>query len=230
MVETVSMNGGNGPNSYTQNSKSQEEGSTRAKALLAKSIQENLEIQNNSRVFSIADLGCSVGPNTFSCVQTIMQAVQLKLKNCGPDLEEPEFHVFFNDNVTNDFNTLFKALPPERQYMAAGVPGSFHGRLFPKASMNFMHSSFALNWLAKVPKEVTQEYSSAWNKGRVSYVLSSREVMNAYAAQFSSDIEAFFSARSMELAGDGLLVVIMPCRAEGTLPSESTILDVLECL
>ncbi|KAK3041307.1 hypothetical protein RJ639_001409, partial [Escallonia herrerae] len=179
-----------------------EEGSTRAKALLAKSIQENLEIQNNSRVFSIADLRCSVGPNTFSCVQTIMQAVQLKLKNCGPDLEEPEFHVFFNDNVTNDFNTLFKALPPDRQYMAAGVPGSFQGRLFPKASMNFMHSSFALNWLAKVPKEVTQEYSSAWNKG----------------------------SKSLELAGDGLMVVIMPCRAEGTLPSESTILDVLECL
>nr|POE71627.1 isoform 2 of probable s-adenosylmethionine-dependent methyltransferase at5g38100 [Quercus suber] len=31
--------------------------------------------------------------------------------------------------VSNDFNTLFKSLPPNRQYFAVGVPGSFHGIL-----------------------------------------------------------------------------------------------------
>ncbi|KAK7849230.1 putative s-adenosylmethionine-dependent methyltransferase [Quercus suber] len=56
--------------------------------------------------------------------------------------------VFFNDQFSNDFNTLFISLPPNRQYFAAGVPGSFYGRLFPKASLHFIHSSYALQWLS----------------------------------------------------------------------------------
>ncbi|KAL0409410.1 UNVERIFIED_CONTAM: Farnesoic acid carboxyl-O-methyltransferase, partial [Sesamum radiatum] len=49
--------------------------------------------------------------------------------------------VFFNDKVGNDFNTLFSSLPSERLYYATGVPGSFHGRLLPKASLHFAYSS-----------------------------------------------------------------------------------------
>ncbi|XP_057478790.1 loganic acid O-methyltransferase-like [Actinidia eriantha] len=42
-------------------------------------------------------------------------------------------------------------------------------------------------------------------------------------------MEAFFRARSVELATGGLMVVLMPCRPEGTHPSESGI-HFLECL
>ncbi|KAK2990139.1 hypothetical protein RJ640_007541 [Escallonia rubra] len=230
MEEAIAMNGGDGPNSYTQNSKFQEQGSDRAKALLSNSIQEFLDIQESLQVFSIADLGCSVGPNTFSCVQTITKAVRLKYKAHSPKLEVPEFHVFFNDNVTNDFNTLFKALPVDRHYMAAGVPGSFYGRLFPKASMNFIHSSYSLHWLTKVPEEVLEEASPACNKGRITYVLSSCEVVKAFTSQFLSDMEAFFSARSLEMERCGLMALLIPCRPEGTLPSDSIFCQFFECL
>lgn len=55
--------------------------------------------------------------------------------------------------------------------------------------MNFMHSSFALHWFSKVPKEVIKEDSRAWNKGSISYVRSSSEVIKAFTSQFTSDIE-----------------------------------------
>ena len=88
----------------------------------------------------------------------------------------PEFQVFFNDHTSNDFNTLFTSLPPERPYFATGVPGSFHGRLFPNSSLDFVHSSYALQILSKVPKELLNKNSAAWNKGRVHYASAPDEV------------------------------------------------------
>ncbi|KAJ7943060.1 S-adenosylmethionine-dependent methyltransferase [Quillaja saponaria] len=230
METSFSMNGGDGPNSYTQNSKIQKEGNDQAKASLSNSIQEKLIIQNHSsaekpQVFSIADLGCSVGPNTFACVNTIIEAVRLKFQTHGSESILPEFHVFFNDHVANDFNTLFRSLPLNREYMAAGVPGSFCGRLFPKASMNLMHSAFALHWLTKIPEELTDKESPAWNKGRITYVGSSNDVIEAYTAQFLRDMEDFFTARTVELVNNGLLAILILCRPEGTKPSESTIMQ-----
>ncbi|XP_042984785.1 loganic acid O-methyltransferase-like [Carya illinoinensis] len=134
----IAMNGGEGPNSYTHNSKQQRKGSYRAKVLLSNSIQEKLTVENklntaNQQVFRIADLGCSVGPNTFASVQTIIEATELTFKTQILEYKPPEFHVFFNDHV---------------------------------------------------PEEVTEENSSAWNKGRISYVGSSSEVVKAYTEQF----------------------------------------------
>ena len=103
----------------------------------------------------------------------------------------PEFQVFFNDHTSNDFNTLFTSLPPERPYFATGVLGSFHGRLFPNSSLDFAHSSYALQILSKVPKELLNKNSAAWNKGRVHYASALDEVAQAYSTQFSKDITTF---------------------------------------
>ncbi|KAM7271465.1 hypothetical protein ACFE04_030679 [Oxalis oulophora] len=239
MEGSIAMNGGDGPYSYTKNSKTQlrikkrsssfkqskAQGWDNAKELLIKSIQGYLTIDSKNTVFKIADLGCSVGPNTFTCVNTLIESVQHKFKTLGLESHIPEFQVFFNDRVTNDFNTLFKNLPSPRQYMAAGVPGSFYGRLFPEASMNFMNSSYTNPWLSKVPEEVTEEGSVSWNKGRISYGGSSNEVVEAYKAQFFKDMDRFLRYRSTELAEDGLLTILMPCRPNGTHPSESVIIQ-----
>ncbi|KAL3510748.1 hypothetical protein ACH5RR_030149 [Cinchona calisaya] len=184
------------------------EGIDKAKVFVSESIIEILKLQKDLKVFSISDYGCSVGPNTFSSVKTIIQAVQHKYKTQGPELKMPEFFVFFTDHVINDFNTLFRTLPPGRQYMAAGVPGSFQGFLFPKSSINLMHSASSLHWLSQVPEEVTKEDTLKWNKGRISYPRSSNQVIEAFRSQFFCDIEAFLKARSAELAPGGLLVML----------------------
>ncbi|KAK6931580.1 SAM dependent carboxyl methyltransferase [Dillenia turbinata] len=229
MEGSVAMNGGDGPNSYTMNSSHQKAGLDRAKHLLQIGIEENLEVledskdMNNQKIYRISDLGCSVGPNTFICVQAIMESIILKYESLNLGQKIPEFLVFFNDHVTNDFNTLLQALPSDRNYLAAAVPGSFHDRLFPKSSMNFIHSSFALHWLSKVPQEVTTKDSPAWNKGRITYVDSCPEVVEAYTSQFQKDMDNFFELRSVEVAKDGLMVILILCRVEGSPPTEAAV-------
>lgn len=163
--------------------------------LMNKEVGEKLDIWFSSssppEVFSIADLGCSVGPNTFSAVENIIEAVELKFETLGLTSIKPEFQVFFNDHTSNDFNMLSKSLPPNRRYCAAGVPGSFYGRIFPEASLHFVHSSFTIHWLSQVPEEVMDKSSPAWNKGRVYFSNSRDEVIKAYKDQHEKDMEAF---------------------------------------
>ncbi|KAI5353489.1 PREDICTED: probable [Prunus dulcis] len=212
--EAYPMNGGDGTYSYTKNSSYQRAAANVAKTLIDEAIAEKLDIEDfssaSSNAFRIADLGCSVGPNTFACVQNIMEAVKQKYGS-----QMPDFHVFFNDHAANDFNTLFASLPPERHYFAAGVPGSFHGRLFPEASLHFAHSSYATHWLSKLPEEVTNKNSPAWNKGKIYYTTSPDQVFNAFAAQFRTDMAIFLEARAKELAAGGMMVLIMQTIPDG---------------
>lgn len=140
----------------------QGEGSDKARDLLT---LRSLTILNkltptSSQIFSIADLGCSVGPNTFSSIEYHHRSLKIK---CG--FKPIEFQVMLNDKVATDFNTLFQNLPSEKEYMAAGVLGSFYGRLFPKDSIDFFHSAFALHWISKVPDGVKLK----GNEGKITY-------------------------------------------------------------
>ncbi|KAL3347149.1 hypothetical protein AABB24_021030 [Solanum stoloniferum] len=122
-----------------------------------------------------------------------------------------EFQIFISDQVTNDFNTLFQSLPVDRSYYAFGVPGSFYDRLFPSRSIHFLHSSCAINWFSKLPKELLDEKSPTWNKGRIHYVGASNvEIVNAYVAQFEKDMEMFFNARAEEIVPGGMMVLVTP--------------------
>lgn len=171
-------------------------------------MEKLLSASNNT--IRIADLGCATGPNTFTTMESAMEAIKTKYQTQCPNSPlKPEFQVFFNDQVMNDFNTLFTSLPHEREYFAVGVPGSFYGRLFPQSSLQFVHSSFALHWLSKLPQELRDERSPAWNKGRIHYTNAPEEVVKAYAGQFDEDMERFLDARAKEMVSGGMLVMIM---------------------
>ncbi|CAK9153346.1 unnamed protein product [Ilex paraguariensis] len=85
-------------------------------ALINEAIADKLDVNqlisssssSTKKSFNIADLGCSVGPNTFIAVHYIIESVKLKCQSYCLD-SELEFQVFFNDHASNDFNTLFKA-------------------------------------------------------------------------------------------------------------------------
>ncbi|KAI3413020.1 uncharacterized protein J3R85_016582 [Psidium guajava] len=218
VVESYPMNGGDGTFSYNKNSYFQRVATNVARESIDEVIAEELDIKRFSpalTTFQIADLGCSVGPNTFVAVQNILEAVRRKYESLGLASQLPDFQVLFNDHVSNDFNTLFTSLPSDRPYYAAGVPGSFHGRLFPEASLHFVHSSYALQWLSKVPKELIDPNSPAFNKGRVHYTSAPSEVSDAYTTQFAKDMATFLSARGEEIASGGIMVLVMPGIANG---------------
>ncbi|XP_062029067.1 loganic acid O-methyltransferase-like [Rosa rugosa] len=131
-----------------------------------------------------------------------------------------EIQVYFSDLVSNDFIHLFARLPQDRQYFAAGVPGSFHGRLFPKASLDFVYSQCAFQWLSRVPPELLDSNSPAFNKGRIMYGNSASEVGQAFSDQYAKDMQSFFDARAQELAPGGLLLFLIPGRPDGTVPAQ----------
>ncbi|KAF3450092.1 hypothetical protein FNV43_RR06172 [Rhamnella rubrinervis] len=211
------MNGGDGVYSYAKNSAYQRGVIDVAKNVINETIAENLDIGafNSSKTIRIADLGCSVGPNTFTAVENIIEAVKSEYQS-----QIPEFHVFFNDHVSNDFNLLFTTIPQDKQYLAAGIPGSFYGRIFPEASLHFVHSSASLHWLSRVPKEVKDKNSPAWNKGQIIYAYSGDEVIRAYKAQHEKDMDNFLQARALEVAYGGLMVLTFPFNPNGSHPSE----------
>ncbi|KAF9623043.1 hypothetical protein IFM89_036179, partial [Coptis chinensis] len=196
---------------------------------MAKAVSESFPMNGGEGVYSYkrnssSDFGCSTGPNTFVVVQNILDAVELKYKN-SPSLSThiPEFQVYFNDHIANDFNMLFKSIPLEKKYFAASVPGSFYGRLFPQSSLHFVHSSYSLHWLSAVPYELLDKNSPAWNKGRISYANAPDEVIEAYAAQFAKDMNSFLKARAEELVPGGLMALLLIASPD-KIPSPKSVL------
>ncbi|KAL0462042.1 UNVERIFIED_CONTAM: Loganic acid O-methyltransferase [Sesamum latifolium] len=143
-------------------------------------------------------------------MQMITRSLQQKFHSERLVSQIPDFCVLFNDQLTNDFNTLFCSLPPERQYLAIGLPGSYHGRLLPKASLHFAYSSWVLHWLSQVPTAVADPNSPAWNKGRIHYLGARQEVVDAYSSQHAKDIDAFLEARARDLVSGGLMALVFP--------------------
>ncbi|CAK7349633.1 unnamed protein product [Dovyalis caffra] len=213
------MNGGHGLYSYTKNSTYQGKVIVAVKDLIMEAISEKLNscIISSSNTICVADMGCSVGPNTFIAVQNIVEAVQKKYQSQGQGHSGlPEFQVFLNDHSVNDFNTLFRSLPPNRNYYVAGMPGSFHGRLFPSNFLHIVHTSYALQWLSQVPMEVEDTSSPAWNKGRIYYSSAGDQIAKAYADQFSKDMDCFLHARAKEVVCGGLIMLTVPGRLDGS--------------
>ncbi|KAL8476687.1 hypothetical protein ACS0TY_029108 [Phlomoides rotata] len=202
------MIGGDGPNSYVRNSGYQKQLLLSAGELMQELINEYLDTENtrSDSTFRIADFGCSVGSNAFLAVENIVAAVENRYKS---KKRSPEFHIFFNDLIQNDFNTLFKNIPSFRKYFLAAAPRSFYNRLFPKESIHFAHCSTALHWISRIPDEVTERSSNAWNKGRVHYSGAGKEVKNAYSTQYDKDMNSFLNARGKEVVDGGLMALVL---------------------
>ncbi|KAJ0042138.1 hypothetical protein Pint_18681 [Pistacia integerrima] len=225
LAESHAMVGGYGAQSYAKNSSYQRAVVNAAKEMVKDAIADKLDFKtlefDASNTFKIADLGCSTGSNTFIAVQNILESVEQNYLNEHQNPSTLEFQVFFNDHYDNDFNTLFKTLPPSRKYFATGVPGSFYSRLFPKSTLHFVYSSYALHWLSKVPQEIVDSKSPAWNKGSIQCTGFVKEVAKAYAAQFKNDMECFLNARAEELVGGGLMVIVISTLPNG-IPMSNT--------
>ncbi|PHU23453.1 hypothetical protein BC332_08560 [Capsicum chinense] len=209
MATSFPINDDDSAYSYSKNSQMQREILDHSKEMVRDAIIEKLDMKimlSSSNTLRIADLGCSVGPNSLVAMQHVVQALKDKYHD-----NILEFQVFFNDHVTNDFNALFRSLPIDRSYYVSGVPGSFYDRLFPSRSIHFVHSSCAIHWLSKCPEELLDEKSPAWNKGMIHYIGSSNiEVLNAYVSQFEKDMEMFLNARAEEIVEGGMMVLISP--------------------
>lgn len=103
---------------------------------------------------AIADLGCATGPNALLMVSDAVEAVLAESGKGGGKAPPPQLHVFLNDLHANDFNAVFRLLPSSplarTGCLVSAWPGSFYGRLFPDASLDYVVSSCSLHFLSKV--------------------------------------------------------------------------------
>nr|GMD74458.1 salicylate carboxymethyltransferase-like [Ipomoea batatas] len=205
------MKGGNGDTSYANNSFAQKSIILCTKTTREEAITDVYKSLCPESI-SIADLGCSSGPNTFLVVFDIIRAVEKLRKMTGSP--SPEYVVHFSDLPSNDFNSIFRSLPrcveDFKKEMGdgfghcffAGVGGSFYGRLFPSKTLHFVHSSNSLHWLSQIPKGLEE------NKGNICISASSPpNVIKAYYEQFESDFSIFLKSRSEELVMGGRMVL-----------------------
>uniref|UniRef100_A0A1J3GJX1 Salicylate carboxymethyltransferase n=1 Tax=Noccaea caerulescens TaxID=107243 RepID=A0A1J3GJX1_NOCCA len=220
------MTGGAGETSYARNSSLQKKASDEAKHITLETLQQLYkETRPKKSTLGIADLGCSSGPNTLSTIRDMIKAIEEVAHHREiPNQPLPEFSIFLNDLPGNDFNSIFKSLPDfhtelkrdtntngdSPSVFISAYPGSFYGRLFPENTIHFIHSSYSLHWLSKVPPGIYDEQGKSINKGCVNICSSSPEaVSKAYYSQFKEDFSIFLRCRSKELVSAGRMVLII---------------------
>ncbi|KAL1818960.1 hypothetical protein ACET3Z_013829 [Daucus carota] len=216
LVNVLHMNAGDRECSYANTSALQKYVILKSAKVLEDTI-EDYGTNGFSECFKLADLGCSSGPNTFLFVASTLANVH---KACAKkNLKAPdEIQVFLNDLPNNDFNTVFKMTPSfysklendkalgrTLKCFVCGVPGSFYTRLFPRKSLNFVHSSYGLHWLSQVPENLLDN-----NKGNIYITKASPPgVYEAYFNQYKQDLTTFLRMRSEEIIPDGRMVLTL---------------------
>lgn len=219
------MEGGEGDESYARNSEAPASAIALSKPFLRDAINcMNLFLRDTS--LRIADLGCATGANTISTLDFVVENIKKRYLESPEPL--PEFEAFFSDLPSNDFNTLFRSLPPrlssqeinevkrerKRSYYAAGVPGSFYERLFPRGKLHVVISLSALHWMSRIPEAVLNKNSPSWNRGKAWIDGAPQEVVKAYAKQSEEDLKAFLHCRAEEMVSGGLLFLLMAGRPD----------------
>ena len=81
-----------------------------------------------------------------------------------------------------------------------------------------------------MPREVLDEASPAWNKGRIHYSGSAEEVVRAYVAQYAEDMDVFLRARAEEIVPGGLMAFVVPGRPNGTPHSQCLMCNISDIL
>ncbi|KAA3481247.1 salicylate/benzoate carboxyl methyltransferase-like [Gossypium australe] len=182
--------------SYANNSVTQKEVILKIRPIIEESI---IDMFNKIVPIyrKVADLGCSSGPNTFMTTSHIIDNIHGICQQ--EQLKFPEFELLLNDLPENDFNS---AEERERRYSAGKVFYRRSCRLFPTKSLHFVHSSYGIHWLSKVPVGLED------NKGNIYMARSSPpSIFKAYADQFQKDFTNFLSMRSKEIMPQGCMVL-----------------------
>ncbi|KAJ6768837.1 CARBOXYL METHYLTRANSFERASE putative-RELATED [Salix koriyanagi] len=193
----IPVTGGLGTDSYFNHSFFQKIAANVAKDMIEEAITKKLDVKfllSSSNTIRIADLGCAVGPNTFDAMQSI---IDLMISTPSSNLCRP------NENTSQ--------LP---------CRVLFTGDYFPDSSLHVVYSSYALHWLSKVPEDLEDKNSPAWNRGKIHHASAGEEVLRAYAAQWADDLSSFLNARAREIVPGGIVVIVTHSIPDGMEYSE----------
>ncbi|KAF8018276.1 hypothetical protein BT93_H3237 [Corymbia citriodora subsp. variegata] len=220
-VQQLHMIGGIGESSYANNSLLQRKVISMTKPITEAAIIARFSTVTATipRTLTIADLGCSCGPNTLFAVSEI---ISLMIDICNAKKHElPEFQVFLNDLPGNDFNTLFRSFLPgfqeklseqmKSKYGASVAPACFFNGV-PVRSMGgcLLGRVYTSFFVVQPPLAVSSPRGLEENKGNICMARSSPpSVLRAYNELFQSDFSTFLESRGQELVAGGRMVLTL---------------------
>ena len=150
----------------------------------------------------IADYGASTGHNSLL---PIGAAIAVLRKRTRP---EHSVLVAHTDVAENDFTVLFQTLEDDPDsYLkkdaasfASAIGRSFYTQILPSNSVNLGWTSWAIQWLGRIPTPVPDHLQVAYS--------GDENVKAAYAKQAAHDWHEFVAFRGRELCPGGRLVVL----------------------
>lgn len=190
-----------GHGAYNRNSRVQAAGLLPAVALLQDAARI-VPLESGTQPVVVADYGASSGRNSLAPMSAAIGALRERL---GP---ERAISVVHTDLPGNDFTTLFQTLEGDPDsYLrsdpatfASAVGRSFYDQILPPESVTLGWSSWAVQWLSRVPAVIPDQVQAAFSRDP--------DARAAFARQGAQDWRTFLVARSRELRNGGRLVVL----------------------
>jgi len=195
-----------GKGAYNKNSTLQASAAALALPLVENAVQD-IELDGEGQPMVIADYGSSQGKNSMVPIHSAIRGLRRRI---GPNRPISVFHI---DQPSNDFNTLFAVLDSdadryvldEPNVFPAAIGRSFYESILPPGSVHFGWSSYAAQFLSRIPVLIPGHFFPAHSTGKV---------RTEFERQAAKDWEAFLSLRARELRPGGRLVVVLPGLAD----------------
>jgi hypothetical protein len=188
---------------YTQSSRLQAAGLAPAIALFERAA-EQVPLPAPPQPIVIADYGAANGHNSLKPMSAAIAVLRQRTRHDHAIL------VAHTDIPENDFTALFRTLADDPDsYLhtdTASFPSaigrSFYGQILPSNTVNIGWSSWATQWLRRIPCEFHDHVHVAYSNDDAARA--------AYAHQAALDWNDFVAFRGRELAPEGRLVVLTP--------------------
>lgn len=188
-----------GHGAYNRSSCVQAAGSSPAVPLLEQAARL-VDLKADAGPVVIADYGSSQGHNSFGPMAAAIRRLR--------ERTDCEISVVHTDLPGNDFSALFQALAAEEQsylraapkVFASAVGRSFYEQILPSGSVTLGWSSWAVQWLSRIPCAIPDHVQAAFSRDETARAV--------YARQAAEDWRMFLSQRGHELHPGGRLVVL----------------------
>lgn len=186
---------------YTASSRLQAAGLTGALAIFEEAANVvPLPTQPNPIV--IADYGAATAHNSLLPICAAIAVLRKRTRN------DHCIYVAHTDVPENDFTAMFRTLAEDPDSYLAKDPASFasaigrsfYQQILPSSSVNLGWSSWAIQWLSRVPSPIPDHIQVAYSDDET--------VRAKYAKQAAHDWHEFIAFRGRELAPGGRLVVM----------------------
>jgi hypothetical protein len=190
-----------GHGAYNRSSRVQAAGSPPAVALLDKAARQ-VPLSIAPEQIVMVDYGSSEGHNSLVPVTVAMRILRERVGR------ERAISVVHTDLPGNDFGALFQTLASDpdsylrddSRVFASAIGRSFYEQILPDSTVTLGWSSWAVQWLSRVPALIPDQV-------QVAYSLDAT-VRSAFYQQAADDWRCFLVHRAAELRAGGRLIVL----------------------